>query len=148
MPTQTPKHKRVLRDGQTSRGPARWARAAGNAFTNPNSKAGQLYLKRTTHAYTLTLDSDFSKVQPYAHVGEKWTFNYSEGRREYTVTDTIKYYTCSPFCAAMVVQLDHTGEVYEFSSLYFFMSNDDRAPRPGTPTRTVRCYCCGSDIKS
>lgn len=141
-----PRHKRVLRDGQVSRGPARWARAADNAFRNPNSKAGRLYLQRTTLAYMMSevdRETETNSLTSFAHKKTTWVYSYE--RRRALPTVSVAYYTCSVFCATMVVQLDYSLETVQ--EIKHFFLTDNMAPEEQRPTRKVRCYCCATDIK-
>lgn len=128
MPTYTPKHKRVLRDGQTARGPARWFRAADSAMRKPMSGPGRLFWTRAERANVVARMGD---TGPYVH--RDW-----RGR--------VQYHTCSSFCAAMVVQLDEP-DIQTQGELVSFLTYYEGAPEMGRPPRTVRCQFCASDIK-
>lgn len=100
-----PRHKRVLRDGQTPRGPKRWARAYGNLLENPKSRAADLLVDRIVTAANFRdfeeMGSAFEHREIVRHIGTGTVY-----------LDERKYSTCSMFCAAMVVQLDIKSTKY------------------------------------
>ena len=161
------KHKRVLRDGQIARGPARWARAAANALEKPNSRAGQQYLRRVSFAYQVADECrnsmDVDAMQAYEHIELDWRTRHRDGvdkgRR--------KYVTCSVFCTVMQIQLDHPeGSLENISAVFStnhqvyrgrdsetggFIMADSGVPkvRPlvaSTLKRTSRCQYCGTQV--
>lgn len=138
------KHKRVLRDGQTARGPARWARAAGNAFERPNSPQAKLYLDRVSRAHALRIEYAAS-VGPHAHGEHAWTWDRETGGRYYGERLRVRYYTCSLYCTAMQVQLD-ARDLDTYEKLELYLMENETAPRPESPARTSRCQVCGTSI--
>lgn len=136
------KHKRILQDGQTSRGPARWFRAADNAMRKPTSPGGKLFWGRasTAHLYAQA----FPESGPYEHMEWSW-----RGQRQFTRA----YVTCSNFCMAMQVQLDWqyriTGDKNPLTFeqlLTHVLDDEERHVRPATITRAVRCQFCSSQV--
>lgn len=159
MPTtptdHVPKHKRVLRDGQTHRGPARWLRAADTAMRHPMSKHGQLFFGRVARAQQIVEEypTTAREVKPYAHPHIDWSLGRGAVQRE----GGFKYYTCSLFCCAMVAQLDWGLKTYH-ALVVFLMSGEVTryngeivsVPTPlgfTDPPRTVRCQFCHSKIE-
>ncbi len=153
----TPTHKRVLRDGQIARGPARWARAYANLMENPNSKAATLILERLATAATFRSEGD---TQAYEHVEVIDRTRYGRG-----FESKRKYVTCSKFCAAMIVQLDISSTkrqdvVDMFTGMYgrTYMLQGVRRVAPVQDEvymldrtklkRPVRCQHCGAKVGS
>lgn len=159
-----PKHKRVLRDGQTTRGQARWLRAADNAMRNPESKGGRLFWHRTSVAHRITKLASFEG--PFEHVD--WTYTRSGSVLKRTAV------TCSRFCMAMTVQLDwgpritndYQGPPATFEQitdwLMTFERRDQFQPRaasdnpdteyvrslePGVLRRPKKCQFCGTAVQ-
>lgn len=141
-----PKHKRVLRDGQTPRGPARWFRAADNAMRRPMTDAGQLFWKRAKIAQEF---AEASSVDgPWEHLQRECVTVYPDPRR-YEMKR--QYVTCGRFCMAMVAQLDFTG-IRNLSSFVNVVSDGSAWQKvrhlPDGPTRTSRCQFCSGPVKS
>ncbi len=147
-----PKHKRVLRDGQIARGPARWARAYANLMENPNSKAATLLLERLATASCFRLEGD---KQAYEHL----TVMFPRGGRP----DSNKrdYLTCSKFCAAMVIQLDiastsvqdvarmFTGtyvRTHRYNGQEHTSTSQPEVRQIARSKRPVRCQHCGTKV--
>lgn len=148
------KHKRVLRDGQTPRGPRRWARAYGNLLENPTSPAASLLLDRLATA---------NKFRGYEEF--KLPFEHRRIRDYKAPSQTSKraYVTCNMFCAAMVAQLDisstnfshvlalfngHYLRKYNYKGVQVTSSwQEEVVPLDkSTLSRTVRCQHCGSSV--
>jgi hypothetical protein len=124
--------------GSTPRGPHRWLRAADNAMARPNSQAGRLFWSRTSNAHRMAEAYPLVKG-PFGHQQVRRSYNYNE-----VVSREIPYYTCSLFCCAMVVQLDHA--VHSFEDLELYLSEDQDSPVKARPARGARCYFCASKI--
>lgn len=149
--------------GSTSRGPARWARAASNALQRPNSQAGRLYLQRTSLAFQIAEEARKSPLSvdpdtPFEH--RRLDYAKSDMRNGDYVAKR-EYATCSVFCAVMVAQLDEIedgtlasvrnaftknfttwrGGTWEDTGVMKIVPLDRR-----TLTRTVRCYYCAGKI--
>lgn len=151
-----PKHKRPpAYAGSTPRGPERWARAAHNALTRPNSQAAKLYHQRVANARY------FAELHPEA-TNAAAEFMKTSG----SSLAKRKYVTCSLFCTVMVAQLDwgttlpshlrlllENGElitVRENSHGHTWKMHEGDFIRPlarGTLSRPVQCYYCGTQVK-
>lgn len=141
--TYEPTHKRVLRDGQVSRGPARWFRLADAAMRNPSGHSGKLFFARAALAERLR--NEYPKIKgPNAHWHNVWNPDFYRNNGVPRVKRVVNYYTCSLFCTAMVVQLDTGITVYE-KLVDYLAENGDVAP--GKPKRKARCQFCGSAVK-
>lgn len=158
----TPKHKRVLRDGQTSRGPARWLRAADNAMRQPDSKGAKLFWSRAAIAQEFRTTYGHNWTGPFEHRGwthvenPDWPGRFGVAPR-FVRQEERKYVTCSAFCMAMVVQLD-AGGINQARDLigYLFQDVSENtwhwvrkldADNPRRLKRSVRCQFCGSDVQ-
>lgn len=148
-----PKHKRVLRDGQTPRGPKRWARAYANLLENPTSKAADLTARRISTANGFRDFKEFKRI--FEHVEVYRRGPAPEVKR--------KYLTCNMFCAAMVVQLDIDStryadvlgvfqgtylRTYKWQGVDTISDWQDHVSVMDSSTlvRTVRCQHCGGKI--
>jgi hypothetical protein len=128
----------------TTRGPARWERAAVNAIQHPRSKAAKLYHARYTMALEISdnavYDSAYQFMQPQFHgSGEAPT------RR--------KYATCSIFCTILQISLDFT--TVEKADLVDVFLGSHRLSAygykvlkldPRSLSRPIRCQVCGGRV--
>lgn len=149
------KHKRVLRDGQTPRGPKRWARAFGNLLEHPTSRAASLLVDRITTA---------GRFREYAGWAEPWEHIqvYTPATRE--TARTRKYLTCNAFCAAMVIQLDIESTDWKdvahvFDGTYrrtftirgvkheAYYQDEVRKLNRTELVRSARCQFCGNKVE-
>lgn len=128
--------------GSTPRGPERWARAAHNALTRPNSQEARLYQSRV--ALARLVHDTFPKTQgPVKHSHYRWKFSpgsYS-GPVRYVATN---YYTCSLYCTTMQLQLDYGAR--DMARVLQHLEENEMLELC-TPTRNVRCQCCGTQIQ-
>lgn len=110
----------------------------------PNSQAGRLFWGRALLAEKVREEYEFGNAV-MRHSERDW--DYRLPREERGQNWKPRYYSCSVFCAAMVVQLDHGVDGLE--DLKHFLVNS--ASLALVPTRslkrTVRCQFCGSEIK-
>lgn len=138
--TYRAKHKRILRDGQISRGPARWARAAAHAMQRPTDSHGRQFWDRAERANWLR--RMYQEPGPFAH--PRTAYRWAE--RAYVTT--VGYYTCSTFCMGMVAQLDNVLIQTPVQLLELVTGEEsENAPYPARPTRDVRCYFCGWTVR-
>lgn len=133
--------KHALRKPNTPRGPERWQRAAVNAALKPNTNAARLFHGRIANAH-LTRESGLLTEIGWQHKNRTWDWI----SRTYQPADTPRYYTCSVFCMAMIVQLDYATVLEkDNTSVFQFIQHTDLVV-PGRPSRPVRCFYCGGNV--
>lgn len=140
----------------TTRGPARWERAARNALLRPHSAAAQLYRKRYDMALSVSesIVATGGKEQPWQFMGYRVQYYRDPVTRkmEWESKRCRKYATCSTFCTVMQVTLDFDASTLRQVAEAYLSKSLDGEPRllplrKGDAKRTMRCQVCGTQIK-